>query len=562
MIGQLSQRSSETCLRVLPESGRSQKSAFTLLELVVALGISMFLLAGLSSAVLMSLRANQMPDDIRSTLDASDVLSDIADEARYAIYITERSDRVLQFAVPDMNEDGLDDVIRYEWSGVAGDPLVRTFNFDSPVNIAENVQDFDLSYLFRTQEEQFTGLLESNEEILTEYIGDIAKLEQDIAFDQWLGQMFHPDEFVVTPLPADTVSWRVTRVALENRNSAPSNGQALVQLREVTGGRTPTSKVYEQILFDESAISGWTNSNYLFNSAPYLHPTQGTCLVVEWIGPDVPVVLRTDTAAEGLLKSTDQGATFSYDSSQTLRYRMYGKYRIPGGTQSVTRQFVTGVRSTLQLGETASTLNSSIPLINMPESLMRFWKLDFDIDPTTADVDFDDVPDWQIRNAGSFDTSQLNLGVWDADDSVLETRTSCDFDTLTTVIVRMRSTSIGGDGAVFEIEADHSGGDLVPLKVSLAIQPDNTQTLTAWKKTDDVTWVALDQVSGLSTDFIDIRMLIDPDSRTVAVSYDGAELGAYDYVTFSQSIPSLSARLYEDIGNAEFDFVSIRVSQP
>lgn len=525
------------------------------------LGISSILLAGLGSAVLVSLRANQVPDDIRNTLDASSVLADIADEARYAIFITEGTDHVLQIAVPDMNEDSLDDIIRYEWSGVAGDPLVRTFNFGAPVNVAENVQNFSLSYTLRTQEEQFTGLTESDEEVFSEYVGDISKIKRDITFGEWLGQHFHPDDFTITPLPADAVSWRVTNVTLENRDSAPSGGQSWVQLREATGSNTPTSKVYEQILLEESTLSGWAPRDYVFNNVPYLHPTQGACLVIEWLGPDVPVALRSDSAAGGLLRSTDQGATFSYDPTQTLRYRMKGKYRTPGGTQVVTRQFLTGIGTKLQLGNTRSALQSSIPLMNMPESLSRFWKLDFDVDPTTVDVNFDGIADWQLRNAGSFDTGQLNLGIWDADSTVLETQSACDFDGLTTVVVRMRNTSVGGEGAVFEIDADHSGGDLIPLKVALALQPDGTQTLTAWKKTDNTTWAVLDQVTGLSAEFIDIRLLIEPDTNTVAISYDGAELGAYDYVTFSQSTPKLSASIYEDNSNAEFDFVSIRVSK-
>lgn len=97
------------------------RAAFTLLELTTALGISTILMVGIASAISIALQANQMPDLVRDTLDASDVIADIADEARYAIYITERSDKVLQFAVPDMDEDGIDDVIRYEWSGTIGD---------------------------------------------------------------------------------------------------------------------------------------------------------------------------------------------------------------------------------------------------------------------------------------------------------------------------------------------------------------------------------------------------------------------------------------------------------
>lgn len=109
---------------------------------------------------------------------------------------------------------------------------------------------------------------------------------------------------------------------------------------------------------------------------------------------------------------------------------------------------------------------------------------------------------------------------------------------------------------------DHSGGNRIPLRLSLALQSGSTQTLTAEKKIDDATWVTLDQVTGLSTDFIDIRLLIDPASDTVVVSYDGVELGAYDYLSFSQGTADKFASIYEDTSHAEFDFVSIRVSEP
>lgn len=542
---------------------RSRRAAFTLIETVAATGIAGILLTGLASAVLVSLRANQMPDYVRNTLDASDVLADMADEARYAIYISERSDKLLQFTVPDMDEDGLDDVIRYEWSGTPGDPLERTFNFDSPITIVEDVQQFDLSYLLRSQDEQFTGLVDSSEVKFTEYAGDVAKTQRDVRFDQWLGQYFHPDDFTVTPLPANAVSWKVTKVTLENRESWPLWGRSWIQLREATGGKTPTSTIYQQRLLWEFTLSGWADRSYSFWNIPQMHRSQGMCLVVEWIGSGIPVSLRSDNAAGGALRSIDQGATFTYYSDQTLRYKVYGTYRTPGGTQTVTRKFVTGVRGSVQIGTSSrAALHTNVPLINMPESLGRFWKLDFDVDPTMTDADFDDTGDWVVRGGTSFDTNRLKTGVWDADESVLDTVPDCDFSELTTAIVRMRNTSIGGEGAVFEISADHAGAKRVRLKISVALQPDGTQTLTAWKKIDDVTWVTLDQVAGLSPAFVEVRMLIDPDTDTVAISYDGVELGAYDYLTFDEGTADRFATIYEDVSDAEFDFVSIRVSDP
>jgi len=540
-----------------------QRSAFTLLELVAAIGISSILLVGLGSALTVVLRANQMPDVIRDRLDGSDALADMADEARYAIHVTERSDTVFQFAVPDMDEDGLDDVIRYEWSGLPGDPLTRTFNFGAPVSIAENVQSFELSYLLRQQDEQFTGLVDSSEVKFIEYAGDVAKSQRDVSYGQWLGQYFHPDDFSETPLPPDTTSWQVTKVTLDNRNSWPLWGRSWIQLREATGGKTPTSLIYRQRLLWEFTLGGWANRNYYFSNVPRMHPSQGMCLVVRWDAFGIPVSLTSDTAAGGLLRSTDQGATFTYDPAQTLRYKIHGTYRTPGGLHTVTRKFISGIRASLQVGSSVdSTLHSSFPLINMPESLSRFWKLDFDVDPTTTDADFDDGTDWAVRGGDIFDTDQLNFGVWHPDESVLETLPDYDFRSLTTVALRMRSTSVGGKGAVFEISADHSNGRRIPLKVYLSLQPDGTQTVTAEKRVNDSTWVTLDQVSGLSNDFIDVRLVINPDTNIVAVSYDGTELGAYDYLPFDQGTVDKLACIYEDVGDAEFDFVSIRVSKP
>jgi len=106
----------------------------------------MVLLAGLTSTLFLATKGAETNDDTMNTLEGSWILEQITCEVQTALYFKEREENSLEFVAVDQNGDGMPDTIRYSWTGVAGDPLMRQFNSNSEEAMAEDVHGFSLSY--------------------------------------------------------------------------------------------------------------------------------------------------------------------------------------------------------------------------------------------------------------------------------------------------------------------------------------------------------------------------------------------------------------------------------
>ena len=69
-----------------------------------------------------------------------------ADELRYATIIIQQTPQILEFVVADRNADGTAEKIRYEWSGTAGDPLRKTINGGTSVDVLTSVNAFSVTF--------------------------------------------------------------------------------------------------------------------------------------------------------------------------------------------------------------------------------------------------------------------------------------------------------------------------------------------------------------------------------------------------------------------------------
>lgn len=127
------------------------KRGLTLLELVVSLVSSVFLLAGLVGSLFVASQA--LPDEndpMRQSSHAASVLRDVMADLSHAVSFSECSTRAITFTVPDRDGNSTSETIRYAWSGTAGDPLTYQYNYGSVINIATNVRAFNLASLTRT----------------------------------------------------------------------------------------------------------------------------------------------------------------------------------------------------------------------------------------------------------------------------------------------------------------------------------------------------------------------------------------------------------------------------
>jgi hypothetical protein len=124
---------------------RRRLTAFTVLELVVAMVASAFLLAGLGSVMFIARQVAYSPTAASRRAKTADIVNQISDELRFATVITQQTSQILEFVVADRNNDGTAEKIRYEWSGVGGDPLRKTVNGGTAVDVLTSVYAFNVA---------------------------------------------------------------------------------------------------------------------------------------------------------------------------------------------------------------------------------------------------------------------------------------------------------------------------------------------------------------------------------------------------------------------------------
>src|SRR4029078_8847400 len=161
---------------------------------------------------------------------------------------------------------------------------------------------------------------------------------------------------------------------------------------------------------------------------------------------------------------------------------------------------------------------------------------------------------------GTFDTTKLSNGVWTATGAI-ETRPLADFTTTTTLEVRCRNTTVGGTGAVCQINADRQGGQYAPILVYLQRQADGTQTLTLNGKTSDSLTKALFTRTRLSGNFVRYKLTILPNNNLVNLQINGEDQGTYTYPTYTPAATSdRYLTLTTHTSASEFDYVDVRVN--
>ena len=535
------------------------RSAFTLVELVVATAIMGLLMTGLASAIVLATHALPDPESPTSAiLENASIADQVAEELGGALWIMERMPTAVTFAVADRDGNGLPERIRYAWSGTPGDPLTRQYNGAAEIEMLPDVEAFDVGYELQPETEEYLGLdVESGEIELKSYYSSSNLADAHVHIDRWWGQYFLPN------LPAEATRWGLTRVFVAAKRDHGGDTTTLVQLRVPAADQTPGDQIVDETTIPQLSLSNsyeWAEKSFV--KALGLSPDMGLCLALITEDPDSAQLLYREKS----VSLPDAALSFGNPvwqaprTDQALLFYVYGKYSTPGSPETATRQYITGARVTLQGGaDPATQVVTGTRLLNCPEALEAMWETDFTEDPT-LDHNGDGLPDWVVRGGAVFDVATLSDGDWTAD-TILDTYPGCNFTGLTTVDVRYRNASIGGDGAVFKIRVDNANGKHARVFSYLQLQADGTQTLIVSHRIDDAgTEVPLVFVTGLPDDFVTLRLMFDAGLDTVSLWVDGEQHGTH---TYSRVTPDGRdyATLLASGSAAEFDYVVIRVSE-
>lgn len=332
------------------------RRAFTLIEMSVSLVLLSILLGAMGSVVVLSSRVAPTAAQ-RSEASTRLLLDSIANDLRDAIRFTATGARAVQIEVADRNNDGVNETIRYEWSGVANTPILRTVNGNGGAAFSDNLTSFSLAYTTATRSRTTaTAATEGPEQLLATYTG-AAGGNVLVRNNSYPAQVFTPT------LPAGTVSWRLTRLRFVARNGSGLLGIVGVQIRNVDSSTgLPSATVLDEQQFLQTLLTG-TNTWYSLNfDIPGLPANQPAAFVLRAILGSSPMTMPC--AVSGV---ADNGAFFtSYGTGTSswsnindgsLQYEIYGKATAPGtATSSVTIVQNVQVSVTPAGGQPASTL--------------------------------------------------------------------------------------------------------------------------------------------------------------------------------------------------------------
>ena len=349
-------------------SARRRTSGYTLLEIVVALPIMALLMVGLGSAI--KIAAQAVPNGTSTssaTLSGREVLDLVTADLTYATSIatdvtTAGAANQLTFNIPE--SDGLPpttETITYSWSGTAGAPLTRTFN-GTTTTIAPSVQEFSLAYDKRSKALPTTYSAGAETLLISSDGFSLFPANNDVTSSNWFGQYFQPI------LASNVHSWNVTRAQLYLKKKGPNDGQNLIQIRSALGG-LPTSSVLAQTTLPESSLTpNYQLQSIGFSGAPYMSPSTGLCLVVQWQANSTSCTVQSwgsSAANSNLVMTSNAGLPWTASSGNSLKYYIYGTVQTPNPTAY--QYLLTGIRCTLRLGSgNNSRLITTVRVLNEP----------------------------------------------------------------------------------------------------------------------------------------------------------------------------------------------------
>lgn len=525
------------------------------IELVTAMVSSAMLLAGLGAVLMISRQIAYAPTASSSRLNAARAVNRLAEELRCAKWVMERSSDAIEFVIADRNADGAGERIRYEWTG---DELLRAVNDGDAVPIADDVQSFEIEYVYATTTDRLYPVSETAEATLASNTNTSGSGVRSIKNDLWISQQVNPQAF--SSIPAGAVSWNATRIDFYGRRVGSNSSALLVQLRS---SGAPNNGPTSEVIGAASVIDTSLSASSAWNSVSFSSPLRGLSMtqrynIVFASSNSTPCcnfhyVDTTPSGGVSETSGTDPGATWQYYSSRYIFYRLWGTYTTTGTPVDVTRSRLSAVNVNLQTDDAShSRIESAISLENEPQLASSIWRADFEPaapNPTAIDLDGDDNLDWAMAS-GSFAVNTVSGGIWTVS-GTLQSRPLNDFANVTCIDARCRL------GGVLRINADRQAGTHGPLIVRV-VSASGKQTLTLTGETAAATEKTLATVERLPTNWVRFRLLIVPQQNCVRLIVNDRLIGTYKYPTYNTNT---TERFIAVSGaGAQFDYIEASVA--
>ena len=339
-----------------------RRPAYSMVELLLALGVLAVLLIGAQSAMLLATRAFPSADSPQAGIvSASQAFQLICTDLGDAVSVTRSTAIDLEFSVPDRTADGAPETIRYFFQG---NFLRRTVNGIREQILIRKPVSFGFEYRTRTATDPAT-YAEGGEVLLASNDSALNLADYPVDSLHFIGTTFRP------VLPADASSWTITRMKIKARPSGLPAGVAKVQVRRALTD-LPTTTVLDDATLVESLLplaASYSWQDFTCPKAPRFNPGDSAALVVQWsadaVACDVQYQNSGVTAANLALTLTDTGGgAWRAAPGQSLCFYAYG--RIASPVPPTANKLLTAVHLAV-VTEGGSHLRTTARVPNLPK---------------------------------------------------------------------------------------------------------------------------------------------------------------------------------------------------
>lgn len=320
----------------------SHRGAFTLIEMVMSLGVLSILMGAIMS--MMVLTANDIGGQrtrAERALQLETALAELRQDMQVALALQFDGSTTITLDVPNrgLSGGGAPEEIVYTVVGSNPSALARSINGGTPEIIAEGVMDFGMAAVVTTMPgaDTFSDPPEpvtSPETLLVVNDSGSESASRAITDKWWIAQSFEPS------LPGNTLHWNITRVQFRMKKGSGRPELYSAEMRYGVPGGDPTETVIASGAFHSSDFSGsWQWEEIAFAGMPDFAPGDTLALVlgtkekgqaemkwavVEGADPVTPGSFQVSSNAGK--KDTWSGATGTDDAM----IRVYGTYTTLG----------------------------------------------------------------------------------------------------------------------------------------------------------------------------------------------------------------------------------------
>ncbi|MBY0313305.1 MAG: prepilin-type N-terminal cleavage/methylation domain-containing protein [Phycisphaerales bacterium] len=312
-----------------PENN-ARAGGFSLIEVILAMAIVSILLVGMGAALTLSAGAADLGKEGNArSVTGGRAIELVRSELTTATGLIERKPASLIFTVPDRDGDAEEEKIGYTWSGVSGDPVMRSFNGATPRVFVDSAANIEFSHLVQLAPKAETRTLQ----VLANYNANASGRAStvDVSTDAIMAQLW------TAPVSVVSVQINEVSVALLRKR----NGTVRVRLF-LAGPGGPTSGTLAGA--GEISVRPNTFATVAFGTIAVSPPVDlsggaSIWVVVDALSSTQPVVaIPVETNQPGqpssgfLATSLDAGAnwTFAVHSDTSLQLRGNVTRRLPG----------------------------------------------------------------------------------------------------------------------------------------------------------------------------------------------------------------------------------------